>query len=674
MNAMKTVSIDAHRPFPTAKFILVLVTVASLGANASEALQPSDVTIPRQVTLKSLADYPPLFAEKSATLDPLALARQCWKGYLTTQPEPWGMLPDGSPTLRFHFDNRALPWPVLKHHSVDGFDNNNRNLGAHALLHEMLGKEKDDDPAEKGEIGYLLSITDPALGLPYSPDTQPRQCAVGHGELVQNVIMLYKQTNAPFLRDWAERMLRTLRRYAATKERPGVGLVAAYNQGMITIGEPPAMETKDPTMGGWQHLAVGWNLGAFSRWYELTHERETLDFAVALANRLCNSEDPSGNDGSLRPDGSFGGNAQESSASWHMHGHTHSLPRLVHLGCQLVQAQQQDVGVRMILQAAATFDWLYDPARNPDAGSMTGWLPEWLIQATGWKRKSDCEGCTMGDVVQTAVALGAASRLDPRLAELDQFHDRAEQIFTGQLLEQTFGLRPEYLTVMKDCLRKRVEKDMPTSTLEAKTQEMEHRYETGVNTAKRMIGQQLGLCGFPDWVNQQASDLDPDLPGIHMQGCCSDATIRAAHAVWSETVTGDEQEARVNLAFNRLSPLLDVTSCLPHRGELDIRVKSARRVLVRVPAWAPREQVKAYIDRQPVPVAWEGSYVIFSKVTEAQLLTVTYPLAVQEVRETLQGVDYVERWRGNSIVDISPPGKWIPLFQRPELEKDQVPN
>jgi len=28
----------------------------------------------------------------------------------------------------------------------------------------------------------------------------------------------------------------------------------------------------------------------------------------------------------------------------------------------------------MIHQANATFDWLYDPSRNPDAGSMTGWL------------------------------------------------------------------------------------------------------------------------------------------------------------------------------------------------------------------------------------------------------------------------------------------------------------
>ncbi len=56
----------------------------------------------------------------------------------------------------------------------------------------------------------------------------------------------------------------------------------------------------------------------------------------------------------------------------------------------------------------------------------------------------------------------------------------------------------------------------------------ETRYRKAVTTAERMMGQQLGACGFPDWVNQLPSDLDPSLPGLHMQGCCADATIRAA--------------------------------------------------------------------------------------------------------------------------------------------------
>ena len=55
---------------------------------------------------------------------------------------------------------------------------------------------------------------------------------------------------------------------------------------------------------------------------------------------------------------------------------------------------------------------------------------------------------------------------------------------------------------------------------------------------------------------------------------------------------------------------------------------------------------------------------------------VTYPLRIAQVKETpgsLDGTEYTEKWRGNTIVDISPPGKWIPMFQRPALDTEILP-
>ena len=631
---------------------------------------------PSEIATTGYVRSTPLFATRARTLDPAQIARQAWKGYLTHQPEPWGTAIDGTPTLRFHFDNRALPWPSLKHHSVDGFDNNNRNLGAHALLHAMFGRQKSNDPAEKGQIAYLLSCTDPIIGIPYSPDTLPRSWAVGHGELAKNLMLMYQYTGNTRMRDWAAKMISTLRRYAVIENSPGIGKIAWYRQGMYAVGDPPAATSADPTMGGWQHLGVGWNLWAFAKWYELTGDKSSLDMALALANRLTNSTDPEGNDGSLRPDGSFGGKKAESSASWHMHGHTHGLPGLALLGEQLIKAGNRQAGLKCLDQTRKTFDWLYDPTRNPDAGSMTGWLGEWLMVATGWDRRADCEGCTMGDMVQTSTALAHASRLSPSLSAYDTYYDRAEQIFRGQLVEQMFRVTPRYLQVVKECLTKRVDRDLPEAAPQIRAAEVAKRYSVAVKTASRMVGQQLGTCGFADWANELPSDLDPALPGIHMQGCCADATIRAAHAIWAETVTGTRAEARVNMAFNRESSLLDVISCLPHRGEVDILVKTARKVLVRTPEWAPKDRVKTYVDRKPAAVRWSGSYVVFPITKRGQQLTVTYPVRIAEVKETpgsLAGVRFTEKWRGNTIVDIAPGGKWIPMFHRPELDTERVP-
>ena len=650
------------------------------GTAALAAEQPTRQIPPaaREIRNTGSIAAAPQFWRNTDTLDPMQIAKQCWEGYLTQQPEPWGMTAGLKPTLRFHFDNRVLPWAVLRHHAVDGFDNNARNVGAHALLRQMFGVAKEADPGEDGQMAYLLGCTDPESGFPYSLDKVPRHCALGHGELAKNLILLSEQKKDPALKEWVIKMLGTLRRYAAVEERPGIGKVAFYRQGGIggqggfNVGEPPVQKTADPTIGGWQHLYVGWAMGAFSKWHEVTGDAEALDFAVGLGNRLCHSEDPNGDDGSFRSDGSFGGKRQESNGSWHMHGHTHCLPGLVHLGGQLIRTGQREAGVRFVTQAGRVMDWLYDPSRNPDAGSMTGWLGEWLGVAMGLDRQADCEGCTMGDVTQTACQLGAASRLDPGLASLVAFYDRAEQIYTGQVMEQMFRVTPRYLEVMKECLTQRVNKELTNATMEGKAQEIERRYAQAAKTAQRMTGQQIGACGFPDWVNSLKSDLDPALPGIHMQGCCADATIRASHAIWWETVTGDEREARVNLGFNRDAALVRVVSSLPHLGELNVFVKTARRVLVRVPGWAQKSEVKVFVDQKAVPLRWEESYVVFDRTQQRQHLTVTYPLRLAEVREPVLGRSFTERWRGNTIVDISPAGKWIPMYHRPELDTQRM--
>ncbi len=103
-------------------------------------------------------------------------------------------------------------------------------------------------------------------------------------------------------------------------------------------------------------------------------------------------------------------------------------------------------------------------------------------------------------------------------------------------------------------------------------------------------------------------------------------------------------------------------------------MKDSQRVLVRVPGWTQKADVKAFVGKRPAKVRWENDYVSFDKVKRGQQLTVTYPLRLAEVREPIQGVVYTERWRGNTIVDISPPGKWIPMFQRPEFNNEHMPD
>jgi hypothetical protein len=210
---------------------------------------------------------------------------------------------------------------------------------------------------------------------------------------------------------------------------------------------------------------------------------------------------------------------------------------------------------------------------------------------------------------------------------------------------------------------------MPDASAEAQAQEVAARLAEDRTIAETMEGRLLGLCGFPDWVK----DPGGDIPALNMMGCCDDSAVRGAHAAWSETITGDAAETRVNLALNRDSSLVEVISCLPHRGEVNVIVKDAARVLVRVPGWAPQAETNVYVNRKTLPVDWLGPYVVFDRAEAGQHLTVTYPLRMAEVRESINGVEYTEEWRGSTVVDIAPAGKWIPMFQRPQLDTEEVP-
>ena len=609
---------------------------------------------PRQVTTIEHLSFPPTFARKSETtldptklgklgLDPVEVARMTWKGYVTKQPNVWDNPdPEGEDGLRYHFWGAVLAWPYLKHSWLDGLDVGARTVGVHAELNEILGAEKKNDPVEAGTMAYLKYLRDTDCGfIKGDPGGIPQP----QGMICRNLRMLYEATGNEYYRDWSLQILGCGEKLFSKYEIDGMPLAAVGGgQGSLS--------------GGQQCYQAGWWQRAFSEWHETDPSVGSLDMAIRLGNRVCNTE---GDylDGVFRPDGSFGAGGSAHQWTYHVHTHTYVVPGLAHLGVQLIKDGQRDKGLAFVTRARNILDFLYDPARNADAGSWTGWLPEWLHLTMGWAGLPDCEGCNTGDALEIVAAVAEAGYADPSLAELVDYYDMLERFFTGQLIEGTFQITPAY----KKTLKERVKEQWGD--------QWEPHYKQYLIDAERFVGQHLGGCGFPDKINNLLhwpAEPKPDntTPGIVMAGCCSRATIDAVYAVWKHIVTGDASCARVNMAINHDCDLLKVISSLPKQGEINVLVKTASKVLLRVPTWAPHEDTKAYMNHKKVDVNWDatGRYVTFDSVTTGDQLTVTYPLRIAKVVETVNGSEYTERWRGNTIVDISPHGQWMPMYKR----------
>jgi DUF1680 family protein len=162
----------------------------------------------------------------------------------------------------------------------------------------------------------------------------------------------------------------------------------------------------------------------------------------------------------------------------------------------------------------------------------------------------------------------------------------------------------------------------------------------------------------------------------HMH-CCTGNASRTLYYLWNGIVAHDAGRLRVNLLLNRASRWADVDSCLPYNGQVDVKVKHAlAEVLLRVPEWVPSGSARVCATRgqTAINLAWRGRYMSLGPAQPGDTLSLTFPLVERTitrrvygapVETVMGGVVYQSiTFRGNEVVDIDPPGKNYPFYQR----------
>jgi hypothetical protein len=106
---------------------------------------------------------------------------------------------------------------------------------------------------------------------------------------------------------------------------------------------------------------------------------------------------------------------------------------------------------------------------------------------------------------------------------------------------------------------------------------------------------------------------------------------------------------------------------MPDEGRISIRARMPGSFFLRPPSWAPREQVRAFVDASPVPVNWSGSYIRF-EAQPGDELSITYPLVAFTHRVSglwkscAPDLEMTFSWLGNMVVDVLPQPEKTPLF------------
>jgi hypothetical protein len=294
---------------------------------------------------------------------------------------------------------------------------------------------------------------------------------------------------------------------------------------------------------------------------------------------------------------------------------------------------------------------------------LTGFFPE----SVGPDVPHTSEICEVGDMVSIALGLAAAGAGD-------QYWDDADRWVRNQLAEGQL-LRYDWIYRLNMA-------DPPTDLQPNMTAD---------RVGERNVGAFAGWQSLNDWVEfRRASDrggvrdvspiqgpnesmseyygrtFGPQALG-HVQGimhCCTANGARALYDAWRNIIHHEGDQVSVNLLLNRTGGPVDVDSHLPYTGQVDVRIRQACNLSVRLPGWVELSKVECTVDGSGHSVSFGGRHAKVGALKPNQTVTFRFPLGEQTSRVSVKNQWYFLVRKGHDVVNIDPHGRLSPLYNR----------
>lgn len=374
--------------------------------------------------------------------------------------------------------------------------------------------------------------------------------------------------------------------------------------------------------GDWDILSYGVDpantngrlLFGLTRLYEVLEDPNAADLASAYAQHVMHHSS------AFLPDGSFATGMEFREG--HFHSRAVTMLGVIKYGHTFGDASAIEWGRRV-----------YDRART--YGTSFGWFPERLVES----RAHGCETCAIVDMMEAAIWLAKSG--------FPEYWEDAERYLRNQLLESQ-------LTSI--------------DWLEGSDEERaDSPWETTVDVAWRSLGGFVGWSQPNDLVSKVMHEWD-----LYM--CCSAQGVRGLFNAWSEAVSGNDRQIRVNLLINHGGDRATVRSWLPHEGRIQVVPHRESEVLLRIPSWVDHRRISATAGGEPVSFVFAEPHYLRTPVLRAgHPVDFRFPVKETTRTDTVLDVTYTSEWRGDTVLDVSPPGVHAPLYQRSRLEPHEVP-
>ncbi|MCH9671083.1 MAG: glycoside hydrolase family 127 protein, partial [Gammaproteobacteria bacterium] len=267
-------------------------------------------------------------------------------------------------------------------------------------------------------------------------------------------------------------------------------------------------------------------------------------------------------------------------------------------------------------------------------GTRGGWFPERIVPS----KAHGCETCAVVDMMESAMLLGMNGRTE--------YWGIAERFLRNQLIESQ----------LTSCDGLEISKGGG----------QDDEWETTERVVERSVG------GFAGW--SQPNDLfSKVMHDWDLYTCCSAQGVRGLFNAWTHATTFDDSTVSVNLLINSISAQAFVSSWLPVTGRIEVIPKQDCAVRMRIPEGVGVGDVDVSANGVKVQnTSVSNGYLHVPRVSNEVHLVFSFAVPEQHRSEDILGVSYESHWRGDSIVDISPSGIRVPLYQGRTVSEDSV--
>lgn len=144
-------------------------------------------------------------------------------------------------------------------------------------------------------------------------------------------------------------------------------------------------------------------------------------------------------------------------------------------------------------------------------------------------------------------------------------------------------------------------------------------------------------------------------------GCCVGTAPVALKAVWDAVVTDENGVQVVNIPCDKETDDYKLTSLIPDEGRITITAKKAGKYGFRMYDWVKKETFTLN-SASAAPLYADG--VCYFEMNAGDTAELTFPLETVAKKQHVRGTDFTVYYRACDVVDITPRGEHVRLYQR----------